>query len=216
MCKLIIYCNDLELISKYINNVFSKLSNVKLVGIATSKEILASLIESSEPDIIFLSENNKEIYLSISKKVKNKIVLCKNSEKYNNSKYTLYINPNTNFESIIKYMQKFISETNLNITHNKIHDILIKQNFDFKLNGTNYLLHAIIYSYINKNNYLFENLEGKIFPHIAKKFNTTNSNVKWSIIRSINNMNSKSGSKFTEKITSKSLITDIVNRLDSM
>ncbi len=216
MHKLVIYSNNLELISKYCNNIFSQLNNLKLIGIVNSEKDLLDLIDFSNPNIIFLTEKNKDTLSSTLNKVENKIILCKNIEKYKNSKHNLYISENSNYTSIKNSIVKFISNISENDLHQRIYQKLDKLNFDFKLSGTNYLIHAISYSYINKDDYLFENLEKKIYPYVAKKFNITESNVKWSIVRSINNMNSKKSSncQFMEKITSKALISHIVNSLD--
>lgn len=216
MHKLIIYSNDLELISKYCNNIFLQFNNLKLVGIANSEKDLSTLVDFFNPNIIFLAEKNKATLSSTLDKIENKIILCKNIKKYKNSKHNLYISENSNYLSIKELLVKFISNINENDLYQRIYQKLNKLNFDFKLSDTNYLVHAISYSYINKNDYLFENLEKKIYPYVAKKFNTSESNVKWSIVRSINNMNSKNNSKceFTEKITSKALISQIVNSLD--
>lgn len=42
MHNLIIYSNNLDLISKYCNNVFSKFNNLKLIGIITSEKDLSN------------------------------------------------------------------------------------------------------------------------------------------------------------------------------
>ncbi len=216
MHNLIIYSNNLDLISKYCNNVFSKFNNLKLIGIITSEKDLSNLIDFSNLDIIFLAEKNKDTLPSILDKIENKIVLCQKNDKYKNSKHTLYISENIDYISTRKSILKFISNINENDLHHRIYQILDNLNFDFKLSGTNYLIHAISYSYINKDDYLYENLEKKIYPYVAKKFNISESNVKWSIVRSINNMNSKKSPKFKyiDKITSKSLISHVVHNLD--
>lgn len=169
MHNLIIYSNNLDLISKYCNNVFSKFNNLKLIGIITSEKDLSNLIDFSNPDIIFLAEKNKDTLPSILDKIENKIVLCQKNDKYKNSKHTLYISENIDYISTRKSILKFISNINENDLHHRIYQILDNLNFDFKLSGTNYLIHAISYSYINKDDYLYENLEKKIYPYVAKK-----------------------------------------------
>ena len=216
MYNLIIYSNNLDLISKYCNNVFSKFNNLKLVGIITSEKDLSNLVDFSTTDIIFLTEKNKDTLSPILNKIENKIILCKEAKKYKNLKHTLYISESIDYISTRKSILKFISNINEKDLHHRIYQILDNLNFDFKLSGTNYLIHAISYSYINKDDYLYENLEKKIYPYVAKKFNISESNVKWSIVRSINNMNSKKSSKlkYIEKITSKALISHVVHNLD--
>ena len=99
--------------------------------------------------------------------------------------------------------------------------ILEKFNFNFKLIGTKYLLEAIVYSYFTRETYLFENLEKQIYPYVSQKYNVNPLTIKWAIIRSINTMKTKSNPVClqslsiddSEKITSKFIISEIVNKL---
>ena len=220
MYHYIIFNNNIETI-KNIINLFSEFSNFKICGITNSKSELALLSEKSQPYLIIISDSDsKKIEMSkILNNYKYKIIICDNILEFKNSKYTLHISLKLSEKEIIKKLKPFLSNLDERAIRKKVNNILHKLNFDFKLNGTKYLLESIVYSYLNKENYLFENLEKKIFPHIAKKFGVSSNNVKFSIIRSINNMNSnlqKSNPQqiiFPDKITSKVLINEIVNRL---
>ena len=75
------------------------------------------------------------------------------------------------------------------------------------------------------NDYVYDNLERKVYTHIAEKYNSNVHNVKWSIVRSINNMylgNTTSSMKkinsyfnldHLEKPTAKLIISTIVNKI---
>jgi hypothetical protein len=65
------------------------------------------------------------------------------------------------------------------------------------------------------------NLEKQIYPYVSQKYNVNPLNIKWAIIRSINNMKFKLTKSdlqtfsldSCEKLTSKVIISEIVNRL---
>ncbi len=223
MYKVIIFNNNLETIKKICNVIFNNFSNMILSGIASNKGELSYVYENSKANIIIISQKdsqNKHIQ-KILDEIKYKIILCDKSELQKNSKYSLYIPYDAEPNFIINKVENFISNVNERAIYKKAHHILEMLNFDFKLAGTKYLLESIVYSYLNKDNYLFENLEKKIFPYVAQKYSTSTQNIKWSIIRSVNNMNSnvntlklrKQYSDFPEKITCKMLIFEIVNRI---
>ena len=219
MYKIIIYHNDLESIRNVCNNLFFKYRNLKIMGVAITEIEFFDMCNKIKPHIILTSQNllsNPNINKFLSK-IENKIILCKNKEKFRNSKHTLYISQQADYCSVQKDFDTFLLNVDEIHIHKKIHKLLERFGFDFKLTGTNYLFDAIIYSVIHKDEYLFENLEKNIYPYVAKKFNVSIGNVKWSIVRSINNMNSNfnniNSPKFPEKITCKSLITEVVNRI---
>ena len=103
----------------------------------------------------------------------------------------------------------------------KVYLILERFHFDFKLIGTTYLQDAIVYAYLTKEKYLFENLEKDIYPYLSKKYNICVSNIKGAIIRSINNMKEhlttadlkRESDILPEKLTSKFIISEIVNKI---
>ena len=223
MYKIIIYYNDLEIIRNICNNLFFQYRNLKIMGVAKTEDEFIDMYKRINPNIVLTSQEllkSKTVY-QLFNKTDSKIILCKNKNNFRNSKSILYITENPNYNSIKKDFNHFLYNVDERYLHKKIHKYLEKFGFDFKLTGTNYLFDAILYSVIHKDEYLFENLEKNVYPHVAEKFNVSIANVKWSIIRSINNMNSKFDYKksqtlpieFSEKITSKLLITEVVNRL---
>lgn len=223
MYNLVIYNNNLELIKKFGNIIFNNFSNIHLAGIVSNEKELSYLCNKHKINMIILSlSDSKNNSLSqIFNSIENKIIICNTLSGLKSAKHILYISDSQDASITKQKLNKFLSNINDNIIRDKVILILEKFNFNFKLTGTNYLLDSIIYSYITKEQYLFDNLEKKIYPHISKKYNVSAKNIKWSIIRSINNMKSHLNISnfedyyidFPEKITPKFIISEIVNRL---
>lgn len=223
MYKIVIFSDNFDVVKKTCNTLLSKFNNLHLLGVSSTYDELLELTTNSKINMLILSETDMKCAKveQFVKKIENKIVLCQDATKHKNLKYVLYLPLETDPEHSINLFKKFISKVNNKIIHKKVFDILEKLNFDFKLIGTNYLLDAIIYSYMNKNDYRFENLEKNIYPHVAKLYHASDSNIKWSIIRSVNNMNAHQDPSnldnpyinFCEKVTPKLLINEIVNKI---
>lgn len=223
MYKIVIFSNNFNVVKITCNTVISKFSNLHLLGIVKDYNELSKLLNNSKVNMIIISDSDmKDIKIEhLLKNIESKIVICQDHTKHKNSKNILYLPLKTDPEYSINQFKNFISKINNRTIRQKVFYILKKLNFDFKLIGTNYLLDAIIYSYMNKNDYRFENLEKQIYPYVAKLHNASNNNIKWSIIRSVNNMNTRLNSsdskepyiKFCDKVTPKLLITEIVNRI---
>lgn len=223
MYKIIIYNNNLEVVKKTCNILSSKFDNIEMLEIVTSQDEFIIACERNNFNIIFISDSDikSEEIQSQLKHIDVKIIFCKHINKNKGSKYTLYLPIDVSEQYFYTKLQSFLSKSNERKFSQKIHKVLQNYNFDFKLKGTNFLAEAILYSYLHKEEYLFENLEQNIYPHVAKYFNVDQDTVKWAIIRSVNNMNIKLSSSpskdyyanFGEKITPKLLISDIVHSL---
>ena len=104
--------------------------------------------------------------------------------------------------------------------------MLVNLGFDFKLNGTVYLLDSILYAHTYKGAFSFEQLRRDVYSYVAQLNNTTIDRVKWSISRSINYMykrHTKSSYAIVEKYlkvefpikpTPKLIVSIIANTLD--
>ena len=223
MYNFIIYNNNLNLIKKYGNIIFSNFSNIHLSGIASNKKELEYLLNAQKITLIIISyaDSQKPSILSLINNIENKIIICEDDKVLRNSKHTLYISSHSSLESTLKKLKLFTPKVDEELIRKRVRKILDKFNFDFKLVGTKYLLEAIVYSYFTRETYLFENLEKQIYPYVSQKYNVNPLNIKWAIVRSINNMKSKLSKndlqnfslENCDKITSKVIISEIVNRL---
>ena len=218
MLKIIIYNNNLEQVKNLCNNLVNIFENLQVVGIATSEQELYSLFKKTNANIAivkFEDVNNTQM-----KKILNlfdmKIIFHNNLKHLKNNSNTIYIRNSKNYIEIEKQFSDFIYKINEPIIYQKTLDILKKLNFNFKLKGTSFLLNCITYSYLHKEKYVSDNLEKNVYPQIAKQFNVTLSSVKWSIIRAINDVNFYSDNKnsLNYKLTPKSLINEIINKLN--
>lgn len=224
MCNFIIYNNNLNLIKKYSNVIFSNFHDIHLSGIASNKKELESILKSQKVNLIIISYHDslKKSIASLIHNIENKIIICDNNEhNFKNTKHILYLSNTSSLEETLKKLKLFTPKVDEEFIRKRVKKILEKYNFDFKLIGTKYLLEAIVYSYFTRETYLFENLEKGIYPYVSQKYNVNPDSIKWAIIRSINIMKSKSSktnlqlisSDNSEKITSKFIISDIVNKL---
>lgn len=224
MSNFVIYNNNLNLIKKYSNIIFNNFSSIHLCGIVSNKKELEAFLQAQKINLIIISyaDSQKSSILPLLNNIENKIIICEDEESVlKTSKHTLYLSSHSSLESTLKKLKLFTPKVDEEFIRKKVRKILEKFNFDFKLIGTKYLLEAIVYSYLTRETYLFENLEKQIYPYVSQKYNVNPLNIKWAIIRSINNMKSKLHTsdlqifslESSEKITSKFIISEIVNRL---
>lgn len=223
MFNFIIYNNNLNQIKKYGNIIFSNFANIHLSGIVGNKKELESILKAQKINLIIISyaDSQKTSILSLINNIENKIIICDDDNNLKDTKHTLYLSSHSSLESTLKKLKLFTPKVDEEFIRKRVRKILDKFNFDFKLIGTKYLLDAIVYSYLTRETYLFENLEKQIYPYVSQKYNVSPLNIKWAIIRSINNMKLKLSTAdlqsffldSSEKITSKFIISEIVNRL---
>lgn len=222
MYKSIIFSNDLKFIKKFSNILFKNFRNFHIISIVGDTNEFPDLFSSSIINTLFISY---EDYKSISikpwlNKFRYKIIVCNESCTEKSSKYNLFLK-DINDITILKSLNKFISKTSETFINKKFRKILNKFNFDFRLIGSHYLLDSCVYAYLTKDSYNFENLEKKIYPYVAKKYHTSVKTVKWSIIRTINNVKSHYTKDdlrlfpidISDKFTAKTIITLLIARL---
>ena len=189
MFKLIFFNQNLNIVKNHYNNIFGELNNLQLIGIASDEKELESLYNDSGANTIIINSkyiNNNQIK-NIVEKFKVKIIFTEKLPKVSNNKFTLFIPIYLETTELKKILNNFFFKIDEKLIYKKVYNLLFNSNFNFKLLGTTYLINSIVYSYINIDNNVSDNLEKNVYPYIAKKFNVSNSNVKWSIIRSINN-----------------------------
>ena len=218
MIKIIFYFKNLKQVKSLCNNVINIFENLQIVGIATKEKELYSLFKNTNANMIiykFEDVNNTKT-LNFLNNFSTKIIFHNSMKKYENNNHTLFLDINSNFSNIQKQLAKFILKNDEPIIYQKVLEILKNLNFNFKLKGTFFLLNCITYSFLNKDKYVSENLEKNVYPKIAKQFNSSITTVKWSIIRAINDVNfySEKQKLIGEKLTTKALINEILNKLN--
>ena len=217
MYNVLIYSNNLNFVKKYNNLLTLNFNNIKMIEIASNKSELHSICKKHYIDIVILDsrdyiKNDIQFYL---KSIKKKVLVGNNLEIKKNANI-IYIPKTLKLPSIIKVLQNHFYVVDEKVVRECTRKLLNSLKFDFKLKGTNFLLESIVYSYINKADYVYENLEKNVYPHISKKYKVSTSVIKHSIIRSINNVNAnilKANFRNLDKITSKTFITEIVNHI---
>lgn len=215
MFKLIFFNQNLNIVKNLYNNIFGELNNLQLIGIASDEKELESLYNDSGANTIIINSkyiNNNQIK-NIVEKFKVKIIFTEKLPKVSNNKFTLFIPIYLETTELKKILNNFFFKIDEKLIYKKVYNLLFNSNFNFKLLGTTYLINSIVYSYINIDNNVSDNLEKNVYPYIAKKFNVSNSNVKWSIIRSINNYYESNNNQI-DKPTPKNLINELLCKLN--
>ena len=217
MYKCILFTTNLEKFKKMYNLICLSKNNfcINLIQIATTYEELQELNNKFEFNLIIMcySDLKNEKIFSIFKKIQNKIIFTDSISNLKNSKNTLYLSFNSFSQYELKKLSNFLTKISEVDIRKYFRTLLKNYEFNFNLNGTTYLLESIVYSYMNKDKYVSENLEKNVFPKVAKIYNTTDKNVKWAIVRSINNIkctNSKL-KQFDDRLTPKSVIIELLS-----
>lgn len=227
MFKLIVLNNDIEFVKNLCNHIFSEIPELQLSGFTSDFTEFEKLVAKVKPYIIMMdySDYIHSQYTKKSDFLKMKILFCNTKPSSKGSSKQLLISKNSSLNEMKDLIKNFVSKENLRILRGKIIKLLENFQFDFKLLGTTYVLESILYCYENKTDYVFENLEKNVYPHVAIRCNTNADNVKWSIVRSVNAMNARIHMPIpkqlsnqlnldvTEKTTAKQLISAIVTKL---
>lgn len=155
----IILSNNVNVIKNILNNAHTEIS----YKVVAEVEELISALKKNSFDIIFVEKQfNIDLSNKAFKQYINRIVI---------------VEENTNIEEnpILKSFSK-----------DKIRDKIISElrylGYNFKHSGTNYLVEIILYAYENQDK-LASNLQGDLYPFVAKKCNKTVPNVKSSVNR---------------------------------
>ena len=122
---------------------------------------------------------------------------------------------------VLDKIVNLITHIDIDIKKNKIIDELSSIGYQFKYQGTHYLVDTILYVGKNKNN-LVENLQTKVYPVIAEKYHKSPWNIKSSINKATECMYYECDStklenyfKFHDdtKPTVKEVIFTVINRI---
>lgn len=231
MFNMLIVSNDFKFVKRLTNNVIGSTEFIRISGIVSTYEEMADFMIKKDPNILVLSE---DIFRRVIIELKDVsifthafIVLTDDDrEDDNTSTSILYIQkslPSIKFNTMIK---TFIRVKNNDYIKRRITVMLKNLGFNMNSQGTKFLIESVFYCYVNKYQGLEENLEGNVYPYVAKKFLTHIENVKCYIIRSINHMYSKYEKTSVNRIadffeidyfkkpTSRIVISAIVDKLD--
>lgn len=217
MYKAILYGKNLQTLKTMYNTIFKIVDNscINLTKIITNEEELLNLEEDLNLIIFYDFEITTNNLIPLIKKFETKIIFTNEISNSKNSKYTLYLPIEPNEQYTCDKLPKFVLKHNKNYISKRVRQILESIDLDFRLIGSNYLVEAITYSYMHKDEYLFENLEKNIYPQIAKRQNLDVENIKWAITRSLDYLKIHSPNidiiKFNDKLTPKLLITQVIN-----
>lgn len=185
MLKLIIVTSDLLSSKELINQCIGKISSLQIVGILTSKLELEYYQKNEKFDILLFHFFD---YSDIEKENYDIICIDKFKTPVKNYERRISLSDVNSFIVLKKRLEKFIHKVTASSIRQKATETLLNLGFSFKHVGTQYILDAICYCYMNKGDNSIENMEKVIFPYIAKINHTQVANVKWSIARTINLM----------------------------
>lgn len=228
MLKILIVCKNNSTAKNIVNNVISKIPDLRLIGVANTIPEGKYFIEKHEPNLIITTSQNFLKFLNEYNYYYTPGVVFISQQgtdsniQYKIKKLFLFITPQENFRMIHSKTLKFIAKNYTTSKKDELREIIKDIGFDFKLTGTVFLLDTLIYITTFQNAQYFENLISDIYPFVARKHRTTPQIVKWSIERTIKYLYQKHeketfeiiedyfGIKAPEKITPKTLIASII------
>lgn len=224
MYNFIIFISDVYLIKKFGSIIFNNFKEMNLVGIVSTHKELEALTKKKKINLIILSEakyNSKPIQHLLNHIESIVVFTDSNYDNKNDSKHLLFLSTKESEKSILEKLYDFDEFIYNQFLKNKVVRILGSFKFDFKLLGTTYLLESIVYAYLTKESYKFENLEKNIYPFISQKYNIDVPNIKYAITRSVNNVRPRltpelfqsNNIHLPDKVTAKFFITEIINFL---
>lgn len=232
MIKVLIYCENNNFAKYIVNFVISRIADLRLIGIANTEKEGSQLLNKYEPGLIFTTAQSFVEYINeitttyspgiilISKPIPDRPI-C-----YRFKNLFLHIKTTNDLNLISDKTIDFISNKFTKSRKKEIKKILEDIGFDFKLNGTCYLLDTLLYLSTYQGTVNFNNLISKVYPLVGKKNGTSANVVKWAITRSINYLYEKNnpqtfkkmekyfGIKAPEKITPKNFIKNMQKILD--
>ena len=168
MIKSLVISNSRCFIEKLINEDI----NISINGITNNEDTACQILNKKNLDIIFL---DKAI-----------------SDNFSNDFFKIYkeeliVLSDTDLSNINQIVNSFC----FNYSLKDRRDIIIRElkylGYNFKYSGSQYLTDAILYGYLNKEAGL-DNLQGYLYPIIAKSYDKSIQNVKNSIMKATEHM----------------------------
>lgn len=171
MINVAVICDNINFLAELVNYSASSHLNTYLSSVFTSISEAYENLDFTKPDIIFIE---KKFMNTSTKKLlkdyKDKLVPISKRNIHNI----------TQFE-IVKRLSELPNNLNFGNIRKDIVNELEYLGFNFKYKGTLYLIDAILQLCIMKD-FNSSNLQGQIYPIIAKEYRKTPQNIKNSII----------------------------------
>lgn len=186
MITLLIVEYDLKFVKSIISTVVKNNDNMRLINICTTTDEAIHDIRKYKPHLLLI--NSDIVDMDKILKLKYKPPFLAFTDNPTKSAIKKYLLKNTDIKLINKKVNQLIAENSFAQTKERLVNDFAKLKFNFSRVGTTYLMESILYSYEHKKSFLYDNLEKNVYPVIAKKFNTSAINVKWVIVKSINEM----------------------------
>ena len=227
MMNVLVLCSNNLTVKNLVNNVLSKIPDLRLIGIANTLEEGCFFVDKYEPILVIstdceLLECLKDTHYTY----KPGIVLITESSaqdfkrNYRFKEMLLHIKTKEDYKLIFDKILNFIAKNYVALKKGNLREFLTKLGFDFKLAGPSFLIDCIIYIINYRECKTFENLTHDVYPYVAKKNKTTPQIIKWSIERSITYLYNKEetyevvekylGIKYPERLTPKLLISILI------
>ncbi len=225
MVTLLIGDADLRFAKSIISTVVRNNERMRLIDITTNNDETINAIKNYRPHIAIIDTDM--VNVDAFKKLEHVPSIIPFTENPSKSAIKKYYLKSTNIRLIEKRVNELIEQNDFAQTKEKIINIFSRLKFNFCRAGTKFLIESILYTYEHKNELLYENLEKMVYPIVAEKYNTSAINVKWVIVKSINEMYNRNCIDktlntvadffyFTNDIkpTAKVIITTVLARLE--
>lgn len=231
MVSLLIADDNKDFDIKLFNLIKKHNNEISIVGISVNGLDTYEKIKALKPDIVLLDikmpilDGFQVIQKLVNEKINiPKIILITSHydllSSYNSSNliYGIMLKP-INYHSLNNTLDFIIKEKYSDKANDKIISVLSNFDFNEKSKGYKYLIECIKACLTSP--YLINNLEKKLYPHIANQFMIANpSKIKWAIEKSINSMyrytNKEILKKFfpnSKKLSPKYFIETIISNI---
>lgn len=228
MINTIIIDDNIKYIEYLMNNIISKLEDIRVTHIVTQGKDFLDIIKNNDADLVLLDLKMPNINgIEIIEKMKNmdlikfpNIIVISGEIDYiycvRNEEIISDVIEKNNSDIIIKdKIENTISNINYfkndNDVKKKIIDELLNLGYNFKYKGTKYLFDVILYIYKSNDFEILNSLENNVYRIMANKYNKSINNIKTNIIKATRLLTNKKYEK--ENITPKIVINNILIKI---
>ena len=230
MIKALIIEDNLVFIKNILNTTINRINNIHITHIATNVKEALKIVNDNCFDLIFLDlklpDGNgldivKQIKYSSNIKQPNIIILSAYQDlvphDFENYHIISIIGKLEKKEIIYEKLLQSVNQMDFTNLENNIKEIIIskltKIGYNWKYQGTVYILESIMYIYRHNNIDLLDNIEQNVYKPISCIHKKSVNNIKTSIIKSTNSI--KNNDINLIEITPKFVISSILTELNS-